>query len=104
MGRKPNDNSADWEKLLSSLTKENEEKPMAKGMALLNGIFAMFLLNSVVACGVVLLSMIINSAWNDLLAPAIGYRDAFFLTGILWVIYFIKVAVWQGLTSGANKS
>ena len=104
MGRKPNDNSADWEILLSSLTKENEDKPVSKGLALLNGFFAMFLLNSAVACGVMLLNMVINSAWSDILTPAIGYRDAFFITGILWVIYMIKVAVWQGLTSGANKS
>ena len=104
MGRKPNDNSADWEILLSSLTKENENKPVSKGLALLNGFFAMFLLNSAVACGVMLLNMVVNSAWNDILTPAIGYRDAFFITGILWVIYMIKVAVWQGLTSGANKS
>ena len=85
----------DWEKLLSSLTKENEEQSMSKPSGIINGIFALALINGLSALFLMLANKIINSAWEGLtvFTPAIGYADAYWLCGILWIIFFIKTAI-----------
>ena len=51
----------DWEKLLSSLTKENEEQSMSKPSGIINGIFALALINGLSALFLMLANKIINS-------------------------------------------
>ena len=54
--------------------------------------------------------MVINStvirAWEnvELFSPGIGYADAFSLTGLVWLLYFLKVGVSTtiGKSNGSN--
>ena len=97
-------NSSDWESLLSSLTEENRENSQEspKFLAFTSAIFAFISLVGVSAVAVMLINMVINSAWPELtaLSPGIGYRNAAFLSALIWFITFIKL----GITSNVSKT
>lgn len=96
----------DWEKLLSSLTNETKEtNTMTKAVNLLNGLLALALLNGLTALLLMFANKIVNRAWEGLTAftPAIGYADAFWLCGLIWLAVIIKMAVVSAFSSGQEE-
>ena len=87
-------NPQDWETILSKLTEEKESKQSVVG-SFTGGIFAFAAFNALSALAVMLLNATINRAWEnfEFLRPGIGYADAFSLTGLIWLLYFLKVGV-----------
>lgn len=98
-------NPQEWETILSKLTEEKEAKQPFAG-PLTVGIISFCLFNAFTALVVMLLNDTVNSAWEnvDLFRPGIGYSDALALTGLLWVLYFLKVGVFTaiGKSNGSN--
>ena len=96
----------DWEKLLSSLTKETKEtNTMTKAVNLVNGLLALAFINGLTALLLMLANTIVNRAWEGLTAftPAIGYADAFWLCGLIWLAIVIKMAVVAAFTGGQQE-
>lgn len=100
-----NSKSNDWEDILARLSVENSsEKPQK-----VTNPFPVFLSFAVVmsisAAAIMLLNMVINSAWPSLtlFRPGIGYKDAWFMASLLWTLFIVKTAVMGAIVRGISN-
>lgn len=102
-----NNRKEDWEEVLSRLTQENTPKRKTDGVAgMIAGILAFSLLNGITAVVFMVINSVLESAWPNLeaISPGIGYRDAFTVTGLLWLVFFIRMAVIMSLGRSNDRS
>lgn len=100
----------DWEEVLSRLTQEREAKQSPGSVAggLVSGILAFCLINGATAVALMIINQVLVGAWPNMtsISPGIGYQDAFVVTSMLWVVFFVRLAVILGMDgkNNANKS
>ncbi len=100
----------DWEEVLSRLTHEREIKKSSGSTvgAVVSGILAFCLINGATAVAIMVINQVLVGAWPDMtsISPGIGYQDAFIVTSMLWVVFFVRLAVILGMDgrNNADKS
>ncbi len=99
------DKDQDWEKVLSKLTSENEKSSSQTGAAPV-GILAFILVNAISALAVMVLNSTVNRAWENIEAfqPGIGYVDAFAFSGLVWVLFLLKIGISSAVGSSNDNS
>ena len=95
----------EWETILSKLTEEKQSKqPVVASFTA--GIFGFAVFNALSALALMFINSTVIRAWEnvELFSPGIGYADAFSLTGLVWLLYFLKVGVSTtiGKSNGSN--
>lgn len=102
-----NNRKEDWEEVLSRLTQENTPRRKTDGVSgLIAGIFAFSLLNGITAVALMIINSVLESAWPNMeaISPGIGYRDAFTVTGLLWLVFLIRTAIIMGVGRSNDDS
>ncbi len=69
-----------------------------------SGIVAFAILNSISALALMLLNTTLIRAWPEMtaIAPGIGFADAFSASGLVWLLFLLKLGLVTGITSNGR--